>query len=64
VLYGHIIDEREFSRTHELFTPDAYYGVSLFGAGVHIDVEVIVALWSASEGRHRLAHHATNVVVP
>lgn len=61
-LYGYIVDEREFSRTHELFTEDAVYDVSDFGMGVHVGVEAIVALWRASD-RHPLAHHATNVIV-
>ena len=34
-LYGHIIDDREFSRVHELFTEDAVYDVSDFNAGVY-----------------------------
>ena len=61
-LYGHIIDEREFSRSHELFTQDVRYDVADFDAGVHVGIGAIVALWKASD-RHPLAHHATNVVI-
>ena len=61
-LYGHIIDEREYSRSHELFTDDVRYDVSDFDAGVHVGIDAIVALWRASD-RHPLAHHATNVVI-
>ena len=61
-LYGHIIDEREFSRSHELFTDDVRYDVSDFNAGVHVGIYAIVALWNASD-LHPLAHHATNVVI-
>ena len=61
-LYGHIIDEREFSRSHELFTQDVRYDVNDFEAGVHVSIDAIVALWQVSD-RHPLAHHATNVVI-
>lgn len=61
-LYGYVIDERELSRTHELFTADAVYDVSDFGAGVHVGIAAIVALWRAAS-QHPLAHHATNVIV-
>jgi hypothetical protein len=43
-LYGHVIDERQFSRVDELFTPDARYDVSDFGQGVHHGPEAIAAL--------------------
>ena len=62
-LYGHIIDERQFSRLDELFTRDTVYDVSRFGSGVHIGIEAIRTLWLASEDKHPLAHHATNVIV-
>ena len=61
-LYGYIIDEREFSRTHELFTEDSVYDVTDFDAGVHVGVQAIVNLWRAADV-HPLAHHATNVIV-
>jgi len=61
-LYGHVIDERQFSRTGELFTADVRYDVSDFKAGVVVGVDAVVELWRSSE-RHPLAHHATNVVV-
>jgi hypothetical protein len=32
--YGYIIDERQFSRTGEIFTADARYDVTGFGKGV------------------------------
>ncbi|EKF21757.1 snoaL-like domain protein [Mycolicibacterium hassiacum DSM 44199] len=62
-LYGHIIDDREFSRVHELFTEDAVYDVSDFNAGVYTGRRAIAQMWRDAEGRHPLAHHATNVVV-
>jgi hypothetical protein len=62
-LYGHIIDERQFSRTREVFTEDAVYDVSDFGVGVIVGSEAIVELWSRPDAAHPLAHHATNVLV-
>jgi 3-phenylpropionate/cinnamic acid dioxygenase small subunit len=60
--YGNLIDERQFSRTAEVFTPDAVYDLADFGFGVARGVAAIVELWTTST-RHPLAHHVTNVVV-
>lgn len=62
-LYGHIIDGREFTRTHELFTDDAVYDVTDFGAGTHTGWKNIAQMWRDAEDQHPLAHHATNVIV-
>lgn len=62
-LYGHIIDERQFSRTHEVFSEGAVYDVSDFGQAVIVGRDAIVELWSQPDARHPLAHHATNVIV-
>lgn len=60
--YGNIIDEREFSRTGEVFTADARYDLSDLGEGVMVGVDAIVAMWTAST-THPLAHHVTNVEI-
>jgi hypothetical protein len=62
-LYGHIIDERQFSRASELFTEETVYDVSDFDSGVHRGAAAIAALWADPEAKHPLAHHATNIVV-
>jgi hypothetical protein len=62
-LYGHIIDDRQFSRTHEIFTADALYDVSDFNAGIHVGWRRIAEYWQEVEAYHPLAHHATNVIV-
>ena len=62
-LYGHVIDERQFSRVDELFTPDGRYDVSDFGQGVHHSPAAIAALWADPGSRHPLAHHTVDVVV-
>jgi hypothetical protein len=61
-LYGHVIDERQFSRIGELFTADAEYDMRKRGSGVHRGVDAVRKLWAESK-RHPLAHHATNVVI-
>ena len=33
-LYGHIVDERQFSRLGEMFAPTIRYDMTDFGAGV------------------------------
>lgn len=62
VLYGFIVDERQFSRTHEIFTDDAVYDVSEFKAGVHLGHAAIAKLWAETDA-HPLAHHATNILI-
>jgi hypothetical protein len=59
--YGNIIDDREFSRTGEVFTADARYDVDSLSLGVHRGVEAIVEFWI--RGRHPLAHHVTNIEI-
>jgi ketosteroid isomerase-like protein len=61
--YGHLIDEREFSRLAENMTPDVVYDMVDFGLGVAHGIEAVAAMWSGPEAAHPLAHHATNIVV-
>ncbi|MGO9856061.1 MAG: nuclear transport factor 2 family protein, partial [Acidimicrobiales bacterium] len=51
-LYGHIIDEREWQRVGELFTPTAVYDMSEFGLGVVRGTEAIAELWSRPDATH------------
>jgi hypothetical protein len=62
-LYGHIIDEREWSRVGELFTASSVYDMSEFGLGVVHGAQAIGELWSRPDAMHPLAHHASNVLV-
>jgi SnoaL-like domain len=62
-LYGHILDDREYSRAVELFTVDAFYDVTDFDSGVHRGPQAIAALWAGAGDKHPLAHHATNIVI-
>ena len=61
-LYGHILDERLFSRIDELFTADVVYDLQDFGDAVLNGIEAVREYWSLST-QHPLAHHATNIVI-
>lgn len=60
--YGNIVDEREFSRTGEVFTTDARYDLTDLGLGAATGVAAIVAMWTESDS-HPLAHHVTNIEI-
>ena len=62
-LYGHVIDERQFSRVAEIFAEDAVCDVSKRGAGIHVGPDAIRRMWELAGDRHPLAHHATNILV-
>jgi hypothetical protein len=62
-LYGHIIDEREWSRVGELFTARTVYDMSEFGLGVVHGAQAIRELWSRPDAMHPLAHHASNILL-
>jgi hypothetical protein len=61
-LYGHVLDERQWTRVEELFTADAIYDMRDFDMGVVQGAQAIRELWQASK-QHPLAHHATNIVI-
>jgi 3-phenylpropionate/cinnamic acid dioxygenase small subunit len=61
-LYGHIIDEREYSRIHELFTDQTIYDTRDFDGAVRIGSAAIKDAW-VTWIDHPLAHHATNILV-
>jgi hypothetical protein len=62
-LYGHIVDERQFSRVGEMFAPDIRYDMTDFGAGVLVGAQAVVDYWSLETTRHPLVHLTTNVVI-
>jgi hypothetical protein len=61
-LYGIVIDEGQWVLVSALFTDDAVYDITDFGAGVLHGAEEIRAFWETT-ALHPLAHHATNVLV-
>lgn len=60
--YGHIIDERQFSRLNEIFTQDAVFDLRPYGGKLYSGIEHIQTLMLNSQ-EHPLAHHATNIVI-
>ena len=62
-LYGHIVDERQYSRVGELFTDSIRYDMTDFGAGVLVGPRAVVDYWSLPSTRHPLVHLTTNVVI-
>lgn len=61
-LYGHVIDERQFSRFSELFTDDAVFDLLALDGAVYQGLPAITQMMRDST-EHPLAHHATNIVV-
>ncbi len=61
-LYGHLIDEREFSRLDEIFTRDAIFDLGGYGGAKYVGLDAIIELMINSN-EHPLAHHATNIVI-
>ena len=61
-LYGHLIDDRQFTRLGEIFTADAAFDLSGYGGARYQSLPSIVKLMSNST-EHPLAHHATNIVI-
>lgn len=61
-LYGHIIDEREWDRMDELFTPDVVFDARDFNNDVVRGIPALRRIWETTD-QHPLAHHATNIVV-
>lgn len=61
--YGHVIDERRWGELGEVFTDDATFDASDFGAPVVSSLDALRTMWSSDESQHPLAHHSTNVVI-
>jgi len=62
-LYGHLIDERRWSRLDEIMVPDLRYDATDFDLGITHSLEELRTAWMSDKARHPLAHHATNIVV-
>ena len=61
-LYGHLIDQRQFSQLARIFTDDAVFDLSKYDGSCYRGLPAIQAMMLASS-EHPLAHHATNIVV-
>src|SRR6185437_6397832 len=62
-LHGHVFDEGQFDRLHELFTDDIVYDLSDYGQPSLVGIsEIARAAQELGEG-NPLAHHVTNIVI-
>jgi hypothetical protein len=61
-LYGHLVDQRQFSRLGSIFTDDAVFDLGNYDGSCYRGLPAIQAMMLASS-EHPLAHHATNIVV-
>lgn len=61
-LYGHLIDQRQFSQLGQIFTADAVFDLSGYNGTCYHGLPAIQAMMLASR-EHPLAHHATNIVM-
>ena len=60
--YGHVVDDRDWARFDELFTPDAILDYTRAGAGaVFTGLDEIRAFFR--DANHPSAHHVLNIVV-
>ena len=61
-LYGHLVDQRHFSRLGEIFTDDAVFNLKGYDGNCYQGLPAIQEMMLAST-EHPLAHHASNIVV-
>lgn len=61
-LYGHVVDDRQWSRMPELFTEDVFFDMTSFGPEPLYALEALTRCFRELD-RHPLAHHATNILI-
>jgi 3-phenylpropionate/cinnamic acid dioxygenase small subunit len=62
-LHGHLIDDGQLDRLHELFTADAIYDVTDLGGGSLGGVTAIRDTAVAMGDLNPVGHHVTNIVL-
>ena len=62
-LYGHLTDERQFSRLDEVFTSDAAYDLAYRDGPVYYGYSGVRELFEELIEQHALAHHTGTVVI-
>ena len=61
-LYGHVMDDRDWARLDEVFTPDCVFDATAMGVPLMEGLKAIEEI-SASSPMAPVAHHVTNVLV-
>jgi hypothetical protein len=60
-VYVHIVDDAQFERLDEVFTPDVEFDATEFGNPPLQGIDAVIASYVAA--RHPVAHHVTNPLV-
>jgi hypothetical protein len=61
--HGHLVDAGELRRLDELFTPDAVFDLSDFGAGTVEGLDALYRMADDMGDDHPVGHHVTNIVL-
>ncbi len=59
--YGHVVDDADWSKLSEVFTPDGVFDLEAIGRGTATGMEELRACFAALD--HPLAHHTTNASI-
>jgi hypothetical protein len=62
-LHGHVVDDGEFERLHEVFTADVIYDLTPMGGGVLEGTDAIKEAALRLGDGNPVGHHVTNIVV-
>ncbi|TAK68912.1 MAG: nuclear transport factor 2 family protein [Actinomycetota bacterium] len=62
-LHGHLFDQGQLDRLHELLTPDIVYDVTDVGGGQLVGIDEVRRAGLELGDGNPLAHHVTNVVI-
>lgn len=57
--YGHIVDDHDWDRAHQVFTEDFVFELGDDGPDLHGIANIVAAF----KGRNIYAHHSTNIAV-
>jgi 3-phenylpropionate/cinnamic acid dioxygenase small subunit len=61
-LYGHVMDDRDWPRLGEVFTPDCVFDATAMGVPQMTGLEEIARISSTTD-KAPIGHHVTNVLV-
>ena len=59
--YGHVVDDADWPRLSEVFTPDGVFDLEAVGRGTARGIEELRACFAGLD--HPLAHHTTNASI-
>jgi len=59
--YVHLVDDADWDRLDEIFTPDGVFDLTAIGKGVPEGLDELRVCYAGLD--HPLAHHTTNIVI-